>query len=1330
MSRKKKSRAQKRGAHKPRKSPASARARSGKPSLGLEPSQSLSDEWKALRSGAWSSRGFDFQHAVAAWLAVRLIAGDFGGGRLVPEGLEDITIESDSPRQVQVKSRGEHLGAFPVARASDDIVDAWIRGGNRSGNPDTLTVVFEGGVKGETDIGQFDCPLSDSLQEDSKLRRSVVNKAKKRGINEKGIEDLLAHTAAFGVSWSNLDADSRMMLGKIFDKLPPLALDSLTREIRSVMAEAARQNAPVDYSHRKAIDRNELVHRSQSFVEQVDLDALEGAIVRGLCSHISLTEALEDDRFYEGVATQPGHVAAGLVVPRHKLIGEVAAGLRETSSVILAGPSGVGKSALLWSVPHALQRVLWFRVNQLASADVPEVLRLCRAYLVSEANPIGLLIDAAGSGRFSGWSQLREEAAAIPGLFTISTARNEDLVSLGDLTDTTTITVTLDEVAAEAIFDGLRSRNATQVPHWKGAFEESGGLTLEFTHLLTRGERLSDVIGEQVRRRTFEQRDVELDLLSLSATADRWSASLSVEKAAEAIGIAPIQLREPISRLAAEHLLVERDGTISGVHQLRSTAISDAIHRQPPPSIDSTIRRLLPALPPEQIRRIIPNMLRDEPQLDGLIYDAALLECDNTAKLIAYFRGLRVYDFYERAVKWADISDRLGVPRAYQPFAQLLAISGTNLPDGFSEEIHQAVSEMIASPEISRGAALAAGVGARTLSEALIAVDDLETASELLFELGRSTIDIADEVRSQLLDSTPLKAAIRRAPVEELANLLTTAHGVNPSLAEVLLAVAGGESALVARIRDSNPWITDLHINGSTAQARLLHISDVAHGDPHDRVVELARLLLRCFLTTTHADVKLVLPGGHDYKIGEQQLGEIDLHRQLDYPELVVAWNRERIRVTNTVLGATDTDRLAAAIPLLKRASWLTRQVGNAFAAADVRGIDTDKLADQINRLDEDAKGIRPRLNKRPSILGPGETNEPVSFTEDSLSGLITDLTGNLFRRLAKREDLPAIAMYLSDHVIPKSLHNAHEEPWYLLGYDTFPDSLKSLEDDLERLLAIVGTLAADPDSETLLLTAARNGRREGALARAAKSAERFANKRLQSRKDHFEQLGRNIGWDFRVHPPKSNSYQVVTEWLIALDMESLADWEQALHDIATALNGARTPGETFMIVPVRNGKPVDSLAMTFVESLLPAVGLGHWSANLPEPHATPLTEALDAAVTAVQIESGVLELPEPKRAHDAVKRVLRDARSEKARARTIIEQTPADVVTEEVNRYLNDLDNNLRSEGSGSSPGGTIASQLLMAATQGEYNGVAATTLGDMRLKTLEWDIDPCTGR
>lgn len=1289
----------------------------------------LIDEWSGSRSGGWASRGFDFQHTVAAWLAARLIAGDLHAHALVPEGFEDISIESETSRHVQVKSRGEHLGAFPAGIASGHIVDAWLRHRERGVNSDSLTLVLERGVKGENGLGEFDKPLDQSLDHDSTLRARIAAAVKKRGLDETELQELLDQTSVYGASWISIEESNKTLLGKIFDKLTPAALNYLARELRAVVAETARLNAQaIKYADRCMLDRSQLTQRSQHFIEQVDLDALEAAITLGLCSPLSQTEVLHDDRFYEGVATQPGHVAAGLVVPRADLIGEAVTGVRETSSVILTGPSGVGKSALLWSVPQALPGVLWFRVNKLSPADVAEILRLCRSHQVSDTNPIGLLIDAAGTGQFSGWSQLREEAAATPGLFIISTARHEDLVSLGDLSGCTTITVALDEAGAEAIFSGLRDRNATDAPHWREAFEQAEGLTLEFTHMLTRGARLSAVIGNQVRRRISERRNVELELLSLSATADRWSAALPVDKAAEACGVSQFELREPLTRLAEEHLLIERNGTISGVHQLRSIAISNAIHDQPPPTLDHTISRLLPALEPEQIRRFIPNALRDEPRLDRLIHDAALEEQNDAVKLTAYLRGLRLFDFYERAVNWTGIAERHGVPPAGQPLAQLLAIRGAALPEFFPEEITRAVSDMIAAPESSRGSALVTAIGAQRLTEALITANNVDLANELLFELQGSKVDIAIECRSALSHSSPLIEAIRLAPVAQVANILATARSLSPNLAQTLIEKCGGESAIEAKIQAADPWIIDLWIDESGSEsfayARVLHVSDAIHGDPHDRVIALGRLLLRCFPRTAHVDVKLVLPGGHNYQIGEHEFGSTNLRREYDHSEIEVAWNQERMQVTNAVLGATDTERLAAVLPLLDAATELLRVVGNAFTAGDVRDIDAYQLADNINTLGEDAKQIRPRFNGRRRALEVNEDQAPVSLAPDPLSDLITDLASNVFPRLTKLDNPAAFAAYLRDHVIARSLHRAQEEPWHLLGYDTFPDSLGSIETELHRLLAVVAALAEDSTANVAIGRAARTGRREVALGRAAEAARSMTRRRLQARKAELEQVGRDVGWRFRVSMPKYERYQVVSERLIALDVPALIDWSTSIEEICIAIQHAALPGEKFVLVPIRNGRPVESLTIALIASLLPTGTLGPWATELPQPHETPLTEALDNAVASVQIASGVLALPESQRTNCAVVHVMEEAKRSFARSRLLVERMPPDAITEQIALFIDVLDEGLVSEEAGESVGGDFASQMLQLVTQGQETELTIA-MSTVRLMALEWDID-----
>ena len=52
--------------------------------------------------------------------------------------------------------------------------------------------------------------------------------------------------------------------------------------------------------------------------------------------------------------------------------------------------------------------------------------------------------------------------------------------------------------------------------------------------MLTRGQRLRDVIDDQITRRIRERRNHELQVLALASVADRWSATVSVGDVARA----------------------------------------------------------------------------------------------------------------------------------------------------------------------------------------------------------------------------------------------------------------------------------------------------------------------------------------------------------------------------------------------------------------------------------------------------------------------------------------------------------------------------------------------------------------------------------------------------------------------------------------------------------------------------------------------------------------------------------------------------------------------------------------------------------------------------
>ena len=79
-------------------------------------------------------------------MASRLASGELVIDSLIPEGFDDLQLDAPEPVQVEVKSRQEQLGRFPVGIAASHIVDAWLRHTDRFGTTRRLVVVLEQGI--------------------------------------------------------------------------------------------------------------------------------------------------------------------------------------------------------------------------------------------------------------------------------------------------------------------------------------------------------------------------------------------------------------------------------------------------------------------------------------------------------------------------------------------------------------------------------------------------------------------------------------------------------------------------------------------------------------------------------------------------------------------------------------------------------------------------------------------------------------------------------------------------------------------------------------------------------------------------------------------------------------------------------------------------------------------------------------------------------------------------------------------------------------------------------------------------------------------------------
>lgn len=1290
-------------------------------------------EWQTTRSGARAGRGFHFQDAVGAWLAAQVAAGSLPETVVVPEGLDDIWLEGKHALHIQVKSRIDRLGSFPVQLASRHLLDGWeSHVGQIDGNLNRrFALVLERGVEGHEHLQTLDQSLDESLAPDSAFRIEIARQAARRGMTRDAVTRLLSLAAVVGTDWEKVTSETARHLGAIAT-VPPSGLAYVARDLRITVAETSDANATAEFAERATLDRTTVVATVDRLIEHMDLDALESAVKDGICEPFdSITSTPVDDRYYEGVSSQPGHVAAGLVVPRPQIVAEVLSGLENEGAVVLTGPSGVGKSAVLWTIPLALPGVLWFRVRHLADVDAPALVRLARAYRATPDTPVGFLVDAAGTGDFRGWGRLRAEAASVPGLLLVATARTEDLMTLGDLSDCATVMVKLDEAAAEAIFNGLIRRGATSVSHWREAFEASHGLTMEFAHLLTKGRRLEDVVSEQVRTRILEGRQREFELLSLVSVADRWSAEIRTSDATRAISASEFDMRQAISRLADEHMIIETNGLLKGLHRLRSAAISRAVHSQPPPDIFTTVSRVLGLVSSSYLHRFVATMLIDQPELANKVIETACDENLDLERMMGYLHGLRLSDSHDLARSWRAIAEQYGIPTSVQPTLFQFAATDIAFPDidAVPPELEAARRAMTEAEGTAHHTRLVQRLGWANLAAAFATEDDAGNAALLLSTVEESGPGLTESLRELLSAESALAATLRTCSIDELGECLAAARSYDPALAELLIESLGGEDAVLERLRAHDPWVTELDVrigeSGPVGYVRFLHVSDDLQPDAHEHAISLARGFLRCVPRIESVDIQALLPGGHQLELGGLTHGVSRLKRQYDHSSLAVAWTQARLRAAWPLLGETDTERLSAALPLIGEAAQLVREAGTVLVTGR-RQVTSQEFARRLSTLHKQANALKPPLG----VAEPGDAaigEQPGTPASDELAALILDFTGNAYQRLADRAKYPSLSAYIADTIIGRHLDSAHNEPWHLLGIDGVPTDLEELESVWRDLHSVVNELAREEADRTKISRSARSGRPETALRRAADTCRRLSRHREQKRREEIRSACREAGFDARIFERDGSRLgDIAAEFAVAIESTSLFEWSETLPHIKTTLEGIRRAGESFLLVPLRRGRPTPALAMKLISDLWPYPELGEWEQSLPSPHPDKLYQAFDAAHKSLQALSGTAQLPSDRQAHDIVTTARERALAMFQDNFKVVLELPRDSITSELLEILSAHADLVQSEFDGTASGRSLAELVVMGSLGlSEESPPEFNALVGGRVFSLEWEID-----
>lgn len=1142
------------------------------------------DLWVKSRKGATAGRGYHYQETFGALLAAEMLEDD-GHAVVVPEGShEDLDCRGPRPSAVQAKSRQGKKDDFPASEVARHLLDLHQR--RTEHPPPGVTVLAI-----ERDIKELALPSSETtvgdLDADHPLVIACVRVLTKNAQPCDAFDDIVIRV----VSIDDARRRAAEIVARVFGVEVAVA-ERIVLEFRQVVCDAADANAERPPDDPAFLDRTGLALICERMKVETDPSSLTAAIRSGSCEPINLDTRSDDPTYFQGVHAQPGHIAAGLATGRPDLVDAVAAGMATSGSVLLCGPSGVGKSTVMWLTSWELRHFTWFRVNRLHASDVEDLYRLADGRRPTPGAPVGFLVDGVGLGDIEAWDALVRRLAPLGNVFVIGTARVEDTFEVTTLTQSSRVDVGLDEHAAARIFAQLREAGLTKQTHWAEAYAQSNGLTLEYTYFLSRGERLGDVLSGQVQRLVSEtDADAEVQLLGLTTTAHMHGAALSIEAAQAALGLSSAEVRRAVARLKDEHFIVETSGNLTGLHLMRSRTLSSAVHENPPPTFQTTLRRLFECVPESELARLIVGVLRERDDVDGEVIAAVVSRVDATSLgsdvLGAVLHAFKSSDFLRHARTWRDIILEEDVPPALWPITIDLALLTSELAPGMNSTVAAAVPRLraLADEPTNLWDQFAAIIGIDRIVAGLASQNTAGGAASLLAACRNGHPGLVAALGAKVWSGEPLQAALSSCSVDDFAVVTKIAQMVSVDFAHQLVALVGGENAVFARVRDKFATLYKVErasIDQAPAvKARLVFIDDDLNPETRQTAVAVARLLLRAVPGCEKADVETLRAGGQPHAIGDLRLGTSGLLYKYSLTSLEVDWNRTRRVLVLHALGFVSPGEHAARVAsLLPRVAtflhvlltlWATQRDEYLTWTWDTLNAERKSLISAVDQLTAPQDGVHlvqeviPGTGDRLQYLADRDPDDetPVSgpkgmqldhahtVLSSVLYGITDQVQNGSFRQLAFR----------ARDVATDVEKVASAEQWELAGLPGPPPALAEIAELLYRVADIAAALTNEVLDPRTLLRTARTGPRPQAVERVADEARRASQARFRNIVEDVKR--RLAALNVTAHVLEGTtalheSYWPHADFAVIVECDSVLEWVTVQQPIATAIQEVR----------------------------------------------------------------------------------------------------------------------------------------------------------------------------
>ncbi|HEL5054261.1 TPA: hypothetical protein UL921_001675 [Stenotrophomonas maltophilia] len=1186
--------------------------RSRDPKLASKPTKGAS------RAGSNAGRGFRYQDAISAWLSVEIWAGQRAPAIVIPEGSDDIELRGEATSFVQVKSRREHLGNYTEGETVGHIEDLWNRSLGSATRPQRLELVLEREVTGLS-------PL-----DDHSAVRLIEGPISTRLSKFDGASTLLPRTSLTVVT-----SPQEWAISLIVDRLncAPIAAQMCFAELLVRVGSLADANGRLAPENYRGVSISDTETAIRDVLAAIDVDAIERALIDGVCEPVDFLTPLNNPNFYLGVDVEPGHIAAGLVAERPRSRSALVQGIEQRRAALIVGPSGAGKSALMWEAANTLRHtVRWFRIRRLSAADIPSLRQLVRTFRASEDSPLGFVMDDVGRNGPESWGGLLKEVMSVPGVVLLGSAREEDVTLIAERARAAEIRADPDDELAERLWRELREAEKTNWAGWHEPWKMSDGLLLEYVHILTRGQRMHELLADQVAARISDpMRSLELDILRSGAWAGVASAEVDASRLARALSVNEADLSRALQRLIKEHLVRSpAPGAVTGLHQLRSEELLQLTHQTTLPTLETSFERTIASVPATDLGPLVADTLSARrlsvsAVLNGLI--ARLEGEQNARELASALRGLGYGRVSSGVDEWLDTPEARALPRTQVGSAAMFGITGIDLSSlSIIPEVQAAanrLSQIKGSPEDDPRRLLMERMSPSALS-ALIETADLTSLDEIL----------------SALVGMPLPAMIRtslmHAPEELLNADLHLVESVMGTLSALDREIASrwvvevGQEALFARVQAETAWAGPVTIknadDGVIVRCDLWYVAGSVQGHPHDAVVSLCKLILALCPSADIAVANAITASGELAGLAQLPLAAKRIPRENLPPPSVPQWNRRwGDLISRRVAAPSYSDYLARGVAILDALVPTLEKVFDAhFRGKDALG----NLADRLNALNAETEALTsPAVSSlEASGAGSGETNTAVTKFQNLLHSASINLV-NMFAILPNRAG--AYIAWLSDLIADVDTAIA-EEPWQLVA-NCPPPMLSRLKTLLETLRLLAGEAHERKQAPAVTWAARGKGARVGNSVRLVSLAAKAAGeRRLAQRKAEIEGLAKEVGVAAQFHL-RVNAKGILpwppADVLALLPASDIADAAVTLAEQAELMRSLVDSSIHLTIMPNIEGVAFPALAKSGYHTLFPDVeGAASWAEQLGLPQAPSAMTSMFGEVLNLAGELGAMD--------------------------------------------------------------------------------------------------------